>query len=47
MQNFETIRDAWAQRHDVPGDMVLMASEAQRSLPVLDGNPIPVMHPLE
>jgi hypothetical protein len=47
MQHLETLRDAWAQRHEVPGDRVLVASEVQRPLPVLNGSTIPVMHDLE
>ncbi len=47
MQLLETLRDACAQRHDVPGYVVLVASDAQRPLPVLDDKPIPVIHASE
>lgn len=43
MQLLETLRDACTQRHDVPGYIVLVVSDAQRPLPVLDGKPIPVI----
>jgi hypothetical protein len=47
MQLLETLRDACAQRPDVPGYVVLVASDAQRPLPVLDDKPIPVIHASE
>jgi hypothetical protein len=47
MQLLETLRDACARRHDVPGYLVLVASDAQRPLPVLDAKPIPVVHASE
>jgi len=43
MQLLDTLRDACTQRHDVPGYMVLVASDAQRAMPVLDDKPIPVI----
>jgi serine/threonine protein kinase len=43
MQLLETLRDACTQRHDVPGYLVLLASDAQRPMPVLDDKPIPVI----
>jgi serine/threonine protein kinase len=47
MQLLETLRDACIQRHDVPGYMVLVASDEQRPMPVLDDKPIPVIHASE
>jgi hypothetical protein len=47
MQLLETLRDACTQRHDVPGYMVLVASDEQRPMPVLDDKPIPVIHASE
>jgi serine/threonine protein kinase len=47
MPLLETLRDACARRHDVPGYLVLVASDAQRPMPVLDGKPIPVVHASE
>lgn len=47
MQILETLRDACAQRPDVPGYVVLVASDAQRPLPVLDDKPIPVIQASE
>jgi len=47
MQLLETLRDACIQRHDVPGYLVLVASDEQRPLPVLDDKPIPVIHASE
>jgi hypothetical protein len=47
IQLLETLRDACAQRPDVPGYVVLVASDAQRPLPVLDDKPIPVIHASE
>jgi hypothetical protein len=39
----ETLRDACMQRQDAPGFLVLIAADAQRTLPVLDGKPVPVI----
>jgi serine/threonine protein kinase len=39
----EKLRDACTQRHDVPGFIVLIAADEQRTLPVLDGKPVPVI----
>lgn len=47
MQLLETLRDACSQRHDVPGYVVLVPSDAQRTMPVLDDKPIPVIHASE
>ena len=44
---FDRLRDACTQQHDAPGFIVLVASDAQRSMPVLDGKPIPVLQPSE
>jgi serine/threonine protein kinase len=43
IQLLETLRDACTQRHDVPGYIVLVVSDAQRPMPVLDDKPIPVI----
>jgi serine/threonine protein kinase len=47
MQLLETLRDACSQRRDAPGCVVLVASDAQRSMPMLDDKPIPVIHASE
>ena len=39
----EKLRDACMQRHDAPGFIVLMPADAQRTMPVLDGKPVPVI----
>ena len=39
----EKLRDACTQRHDAPGFLVLIASDEQRAMPVLDGKPVPVI----
>ena len=43
IQVFERLRDACAQASDAPGFIVLMPSDEQRHMPVLDGKPIPVI----
>ena len=40
---FEKLRDACAQASDAPGFIILMPSDEQRHMPVLDGKPIPVI----
>ena len=40
---FEKLRDACAQASDAPGFIILMPSDEQRQMPVLDGKPIPVI----
>ena len=44
---FDRLREACTQQRDAPGFIVLVASDAQRSMPVLDGKPIPVLQPSE
>jgi hypothetical protein len=39
----ERLGAACAQRHDAPGFTVLIATDEQRHMPVLDGKPIPVI----
>ena len=39
----EKLRDACTQRRDAPGFLVLIASDEQRPIPVLDGKPVPVI----
>jgi hypothetical protein len=40
----EKLRDACTQQqHNAPGFLVLMASDEQRTMPVLDGKPVPVI----
>jgi hypothetical protein len=46
LQIFDRLRDACTQ-HDAHGFIILVASDAQRSMPVLDGKPIPVLQPSE
>jgi hypothetical protein len=43
MQLPEKLRDACAQRQNAPGFLVLIASDEQRTMPVLDGKPVPVI----
>jgi len=43
----ERLRDACIQRRDAPGFIVLIATDAQRHMPVLDGKPIPVIQASE
>jgi serine/threonine protein kinase len=43
IQLLERLRDACIQRRDAPGFIVLVATDAQRHMPVLDGKPIPVI----
>jgi hypothetical protein len=40
---FEKLRDACARTSDAPGFIILMPSDEQRHMPVLDGKPIPVI----
>jgi hypothetical protein len=40
---FEKLRDACAQTSDAPGFIILIPSDEQRHMPVLDGKPIPVI----
>ena len=40
---FEKLRDACAQASDAPGFIILIPSDEQRQMPVLDGKPIPVV----
>lgn len=42
-QILEKLRDACAQRHNAPGFLVLIASDEQRTMPVLDGKAVPVI----
>jgi hypothetical protein len=44
IQLLERLRDACAQGHAAPGFLVLIASDEQHHLPVLDGKPVPVIH---
>lgn len=44
IQLLERLRDAGAQGHAAPGFLVLIASDEQHHLPVLDGKPVPVIH---
>ena len=39
----EKLRDACTQRQNAPGFLVLIASDEQRTMPVLDGKPVPVI----
>jgi hypothetical protein len=39
----EKLRDTCTQRHNAPGFIVLIAADKQRTLPVLDGKPVPVI----
>ena len=43
MQLLEKLRDACTQRQNAPGFLVLIASDEQRTMPVLDGKPVPVI----
>jgi serine/threonine protein kinase len=43
IQLFEKLRDACAQGSAAPGFIVLLPSDEQRHMPVLDGKPIPVI----
>lgn len=40
---FERLRDACSRTSDAPGFIVLMPSDEQRPMPVLDGKPIPLI----
>jgi hypothetical protein len=40
---FEKLRNACARTSDAPGFIILMPSDEQRHMPVLDGKPIPVI----
>ena len=39
----EKLREACTQQHHAPGFLVLVPSDAQRTMPVLDGKPVPVI----
>jgi hypothetical protein len=39
----EKLRDACMQQRNAPGFLVLIASDEQRTMPVLDGKPVPVI----
>jgi serine/threonine protein kinase len=39
----EKLRDACTQQHHAPGFLVLVPSDEQRTMPVLDGKPVPVI----
>jgi hypothetical protein len=39
----EKLRDACARASDAPGFIILMPSDEQRHMPVLDGKPVPVI----
>ena len=43
MQLLEKLHDACIQRQNAPGFLVLIASDEQRTMPVLDGKPVPVI----
>jgi hypothetical protein len=43
IQLLEKLRDACTQGSDAPGFIVLMPSDEQRHMPVLDGRPVPVI----
>jgi hypothetical protein len=43
IQLLERLRDACVQGHAAPGFLVLVGSDAQHHLPVLDGKPVPVI----
>jgi len=43
IQLLEKLRDACTQRQNAPGFLVLIASDEQRTMPVLDGKPVPVI----
>jgi len=41
--NLEKLRDACTQQRHAPGFLVLVPSDEQRTMPVLDGKPVPVI----
>jgi hypothetical protein len=43
IHTLEKLRDACAQRQNAPGFLVLIASDEQRTMPVLDGKSVPVI----